>query len=125
MICTLAFADARAGLAFILSHNPLQGEAGFSPVRGAGLDVTNEAVLGGMLLIRAYQLFLSPHIGQSCNFHPSCSQYAIEAVKKYGFALGVLMASDRLGRCNGRSLGFYPLHVQSGKRFDPPERNAP
>lgn len=119
-----ARADTRAGLGFILSHN----RPGISISRvnpGAEMDVTSEVALGAMALIRVYQLVLSPQTPPSCNFYPSCSQYSILAVKKYGFTIGLLMASDRLQRCNGRGLSKYPVHAESGKRFDPPERNIP
>ncbi|MDI6839987.1 MAG: membrane protein insertion efficiency factor YidD [bacterium] len=50
-------------------------------------------------LIRVYQLVFSNRQGEVCNFTPSCSNYAYEAIKKYGLR-GVLMTMDRLERCN-------------------------
>jgi putative membrane protein insertion efficiency factor len=52
------------------------------------------------LLIRGYQLGLSPFFGTSCRFHPSCSEYAQEAIVKHGAARGVWLAVRRLGRCH-------------------------
>ena len=53
-----------------------------------------------ILLVRAYQQWISPLFGAHCRFHPTCSQYAILAVKKYGFIKGFLKAIWRILRCN-------------------------
>lgn len=50
--------------------------------------------------LRAYQLMLSPLLGQRCRFYPTCSQYAIDAMKKYGLWKGTWMAAKRLCRCH-------------------------
>ena len=60
-------------------------------------------------LIRAYQRFLSPALPPSCRFHPSCSQYALEAVTRYGALRGSWLAARRLARC-------HPFHPGG---FDP------
>jgi len=61
-------------------------------------------------LIRAYQLTLSPLLGGSCRFLPTCSAYAIEALRAHGAARGTLLAARRLAACHplGRS-GFDPV----------------
>lgn len=51
-------------------------------------------------LIRAYQLVLSPFIGNQCRFTPTCSYYARDAVAKYGAFRGSWMALRRIGRCH-------------------------
>ena len=51
-------------------------------------------------LIRAYQLLLSPFLGNRCRFTPSCSQYASEAIRKHGAARGSWLAVKRIGRCH-------------------------
>ncbi len=51
-------------------------------------------------LIRAYQLCLSPLLGPHCRFYPSCSQYAREAVERYGAWRGGGLAIRRLLRCH-------------------------
>jgi putative membrane protein insertion efficiency factor len=51
-------------------------------------------------LVRAYQLILSPMLGQNCRFYPSCSHYAIEALRVHGAARGGWLALRRLGRCH-------------------------
>ena len=53
-----------------------------------------------ILFIRLYQLTLSPFIGRSCRFHPTCSNYGIQALTKYGFCLGTLKGIWRVLRCN-------------------------
>ncbi|NHZ43263.1 MULTISPECIES: membrane protein insertion efficiency factor YidD [Massilia] len=51
-------------------------------------------------LLRAYQLMLSPMLGQRCRFYPTCSNYAIEAIRTHGAARGSLLAARRLCRCH-------------------------
>lgn len=50
--------------------------------------------------IRAYQFFLSPWLGQSCRFTPTCSNYAVEAIRTWGVLRGLSLATRRLGRCH-------------------------
>ncbi|MDH4069301.1 MAG: membrane protein insertion efficiency factor YidD [Ignavibacteria bacterium] len=50
--------------------------------------------------IRLYQLTISPLFAGSCRFHPSCSQYAIDAMNKYGAASGTVRSIKRLFRCH-------------------------
>jgi hypothetical protein len=58
-------------------------------------------------LIRAYQLILSPGLPGRCKYYPSCSQYALDAVKEYGALRGVVLAGWRILRCNPLSYGGY------------------
>jgi putative membrane protein insertion efficiency factor len=51
-------------------------------------------------LLRAYQLLVSPMLGPSCRFYPTCSNYAIEAVKLHGAARGSWLAVRRVCRCH-------------------------
>jgi len=53
-----------------------------------------------MVLIRIYQLVVSPLLGPACRFEPSCSQYAMEAIARYGLAKGSVLACKRLMRCH-------------------------
>ncbi|HDI58926.1 MAG TPA: membrane protein insertion efficiency factor YidD [Desulfobacteraceae bacterium] len=59
------------------------------------------------ILIRAYQLLVSPVLPPSCRFTPTCSQYAYEAVSRYGAVRGGLMAFKRLLRCHPFHPGGY------------------
>jgi putative membrane protein insertion efficiency factor len=51
-------------------------------------------------ILRAYQLVLSPMLGQNCRFYPSCSNYAIEAQRVHGAGRGSLLAARRVWRCH-------------------------
>ncbi|MBU0653608.1 MAG: membrane protein insertion efficiency factor YidD [Gammaproteobacteria bacterium] len=53
-----------------------------------------------ILIIRGYQLFISPMLGSNCRFYPTCSHYAQEAVEKHGALKGSWLAIRRIGRCN-------------------------
>ena len=63
------------------------------------------------MLVRLYQLTLSPWVGRSCRFVPTCSNYAIEALEKYGAVKGTYLTIYRLLRCHplgGRGLDPVP-----------------
>jgi putative membrane protein insertion efficiency factor len=57
--------------------------------------------------IRAYQTLVSPALPGSCKYYPSCSQYAVDALNRYGVARGFVLACWRLVRCNPLSYGGY------------------
>lgn len=50
--------------------------------------------------VRTYQLMISPWIGPRCRFYPTCSQYSILALKKYGFVRGIWKTAARLAKCH-------------------------
>jgi len=58
-------------------------------------------------LIRGYQVTVSPLLGDCCRFHPSCSQYAFEAVGTHGALKGSLLAAGRVCRCHPFNAGGY------------------
>jgi putative membrane protein insertion efficiency factor len=61
--------------------------------------------------LRGYQLLLSPLLGQKCRFYPTCSNYAIEALRVHGAARGSLLAARRVCRChpwNPGGVDFVP-----------------
>lgn len=60
-----------------------------------------------MLPIRGYQKFISPALPPSCRFSPSCSQYTLEAVSKYGALKGIWLGVRRLIRCHPFNPGGY------------------
>ena len=66
-----------------------------------------------LILIRAYQLLVSPALPPACRFYPSCSAYAQEAVERWGIWRGMGMALRRLARC----------HPLGGHGFDPVPEN--
>lgn len=57
--------------------------------------------------IRGYQLFISPLLAPHCRFHPTCSQYAIEAVQTHGVLKGGWLALHRIARCHPFHPGGY------------------
>jgi len=56
-------------------------------------------------VIKIYQKYISPIKGQSCRFYPTCSEYAILSIEKYGVVKGLLKAVWRVLRCNPFSKG--------------------
>lgn len=62
-----------------------------------------------ILLIRGYQLLLSPWLGNNCRFQPTCSGYAMEAVRTHGVWRGLWLSARRVGRC----------HPWGGQGYDP------
>jgi putative membrane protein insertion efficiency factor len=60
--------------------------------------------------IRFYQLAISPMLGPACRYYPTCSNYALEAIGKYGALKGGWLAARRLSRCHPfRPGGFDPV----------------
>lgn len=80
-----------------------------------------------ILLIRLYQLTLSPilHLlapGSGCRFYPSCSSYALEAVRKHGPARGTWLAIKRIGKCHpwgGSGIDMVPETCSCTRADDP------
>ena len=66
------------------------------------MSVSRHAVVA---LLRAYRRVISPVVPARCKYHPSCSAYAIEAVRSYGVPRGMVLAAWRLMRCNPLSDG--------------------
>ncbi len=60
-----------------------------------------------IFLIRCYQKYLSPLKSTRCPYFPTCSQYGLEAVQKYGAVKGSILAAWRILRCNPFSKGGY------------------
>jgi putative membrane protein insertion efficiency factor len=60
-----------------------------------------------LVMIRVYQLTVSPLLGNSCRYEPSCSRYTYEAVQRYGWAKGSWMGVKRIARCHPFAKGGY------------------
>ncbi|MEZ4712911.1 MAG: membrane protein insertion efficiency factor YidD [Caldilineaceae bacterium] len=58
-------------------------------------------------LIRFYQRFLSPLMGSSCRFHPTCSRYTYQAIERYGVGKGIWLGAKRILRCHPWNPGGY------------------
>jgi len=75
-----------------------------------------------VFILRAYQLVLSPMLGQNCRFYPSCSHYAIEALRSHGAARGSVLTLRRVCRCHPWNEGGFdpvpppPPHSHSAAR---------
>jgi putative membrane protein insertion efficiency factor len=65
-------------------------------------------------LLRGYQRWISPLLGARCKYYPSCSEYAVQAIGRYGMLRGSVLAAWRLLRCNPFSHGGYdPVSEQT------------
>ncbi|UCH35279.1 MAG: membrane protein insertion efficiency factor YidD [Armatimonadota bacterium] len=72
--------------------------------------VRGAAARSAVAVLRCYQRWISPVLPPTCRFHPSCSEYAREAIAKYGFARGGWLALKRLCRCHAlHPGGFDPV----------------
>ena len=60
-----------------------------------------------LLALRAYQYAIRPLLGANCRFHPSCSEYAHEAIARHGAARGACLAARRIARCHPYHPGGY------------------
>ncbi len=76
-----------------------------------------QTVLSGLFLV--YKSFFSSQDNQRCSFHPSCSEYGLEAVKKLGVVRGIICTCDRLTRCNGFSPRQYEIDLEKRVLKDP------
>ena len=72
-----------------------------------------------LLPVRVYQRAISPAFPRRCKYHPTCSEYAVQAIESYGILRGAVLAGWRLLRCNPFSHGGYdPVTAQT--LFDRP-----
>ncbi len=62
-----------------------------------------------LIIIKFYQYVISPLTGPNCRFYPTCSNYAVEAIEKYGCLKGSILSAKRILRC-------HPFHAGG---FDP------
>ena len=66
-----------------------------------------------LLPLHLYRRVISPALGPHCRYHPTCSEYALQAVREYGVIRGGLLAAWRVVRCNPWSHGGYdPVEAQ-------------
>ena len=66
-----------------------------------------------------YKTFISSQDGSVCSFHPSCSEFGVISIKKYGVIRGVLKTSDRFLRCHGLSPEKYDFIEEKNLLYDP------
>ncbi|OPJ55454.1 membrane protein insertion efficiency factor YidD [Alkalithermobacter paradoxus] len=60
-----------------------------------------------VFIVRFYQKFISPLKGRTCRFYPTCSEYSIQAVQKYGILKGLYISCIRILKCNPLHKGGY------------------
>lgn len=82
--------------------------------RGTSLVVSVPARLIGLIIV-VYQKLVSPNLSANCRFQPSCSQYMLEAVRRFGAVKGVWIGIRRISRC-------HPMHAGG---FDPVPESWP
>lgn len=70
------------------------------------INITSKFLIS---IIRFYQIFISPLIGNNCRYHPTCSEYFIESLKIHGPIKGTILGVKRISKC----------HPWGGKGFDP------
>lgn len=75
-----------------------------------------EMLYAGMFVF--YKSFISSQDGSTCSFAPSCSEYAVQAVKKFGPIRGGMAFFDRYSRCNSLSPAFYQKDAKRKKLID-------
>lgn len=73
--------------------------------------------------LRAYQLLLSPLLGPRCRYYPSCSEYAVQSIGRFGILRGFLLAAWRVLRCNPVSRGGFD-YPEDQRLFASPSRAA-
>lgn len=71
----------------------------------AGSAAQRAATALAIAPIRLYQLLISPLLGVRCRYHPSCSAYAVDAIRSFGILRGAVLAGWRVLRCNPLSRG--------------------
>jgi putative membrane protein insertion efficiency factor len=119
------YCDEREDLLSILHNNPVHKRTRQNEGNEKEPVITNEFILFVYGVFRCYKILLSSQASPSCNFIPSCSEYAFQSVYMYGIVHGILLAGDRLLRCNGLDMKGYLHDPESGRYFDPVERNIP
>ena len=80
---------------------------------------------GLVRLVQAYRLLLSPWLGSSCRFTPTCSVYSIEALQRHGAAAGTYMTLARIGRCHPWCAGGHDPVPENKPRLFQLEKKLP
>jgi putative membrane protein insertion efficiency factor len=71
-----------------------------------------------LFLVKAYRLLLSPWLGQSCRFEPTCSVYALQALEQHGAGAGSYLTVARIARCQPWCAGGHdPVPVNAPRLF--------
>ena len=94
-----------------------RNEDGSDPVVAAAK--TNVGIRVALFALRCYKAYLSVLFAGTCRFEPTCSQYAYQAIERFGVLRGVWLGSKRLARCHPFSgkFGFDPIPDESSEKF--------
>ncbi len=96
--------------------SPTSPPAPSASVRGPGRVL--RAIVTAPIVV--YQRLVSPALPRRCKYEPTCSRYAVEAIRRYGILRGLVLAGWRLLRCNPWSYGGYdPVEAQRVFRIGP------
>lgn len=105
-------------LLFIQRTNPIVKDNSIE-VNSFTFTQASEFKLAATGLIRLYQKFISSQDGPSCQFSPTCSRFGMACIQEYGMIRGILLAADRILRCNGIKSHFYEIDLKMNKYIDP------
>ena len=105
-------------LLYIRQTNPILKENSIKE-NSFNLTETSELKLAATGLIRLYQKFISSQDGPTCQFTPTCSRFCMGCIQEYGMFRGILLAADRILRCNGLQSHFYQINLKMNKYIDP------
>jgi hypothetical protein len=131
LIYTLTFSslreDAFNDLSYLMKEAPIEASEPSQRHEGTLMrKPLNEIALLLLGAIRLYQIFISTQDMPACNFIPTCSNFGLQAIRRFGPLKGLLLTSDRLQRCHGLAHLYagtvYEVDETTGKLKDPPER---
>lgn len=111
--------EVKDDLIFILNNNPIEIGKEKRNISLVSKEIS-EFKLAAFFLINLYQKFISSQDKSLCIFNNSCSKFGISAIQNYGIIHGILMASDRLQRCNGLARKYYLIDSKTGLAIDYP-----
>ncbi len=115
---SFSYADSTTDLTFIRKTNPIVQEEHNDIIHFNPME-PSELRLFTLGLIRFYQKYISSQDGSVCGFSPSCSRFGMACIQEYGVLRGILLAADRLIRCNALKSRHYYRDLNTGKYSDP------
>lgn len=89
-----------------VTHEPPQSSSQHTPHQKLSL-ISRAVAFSLVVLVKIYQFTLSPIMGRQCRYHPTCSWYALEALRTHGGFTGALLAAKRIARCHPFAKGGY------------------
>lgn len=117
VMCSLSNAQQKMDLAVVNDVIKIEKEHQHWQVAKNNRNVAQHVF---SFLFLGYKKFFSSQDNNHCSFEPSCSEYAIQSLKKYGLLVGIMDTCDRLLRCNGMNPDRYDYNEQTGLLIDHP-----